>query len=300
MKSGFIALIGKPNAGKSTLINTLLNKKVAIATYKAQTTRNSIQGILNRDNLQIVFVDTPGIHEAKNYLGSYMNKEAYAQADGADIIFYLVDATKGLNNEDKEVLNKLFKFDIPVFSTKETFDAMPKHTEKLNSNNIKYFNIAEKFDIKDLEILPFSIPHDAANPCGFTISKQNGQQLSIATDIGHMTNSIVKNLEGSSFILLESNYDTEVLKCCSYPFTLKSRIAGSTGHLSNSMAGKTISYLSVNGNLQTAMLGHLSKESNFPELAYQTVVDEIISNNGNNSLSLSVASRDNPGKLITL
>lgn len=203
------------------------------------------------------------------------------------------DHIKGMSTISK-------KFDIPVFSTKETFDAMPKHTEKLNSNNIKYFNIAEKFDIKDLEILPFSIPHDAANPCGFTISKQNSQQLSIATDIGHMTNSIVKNLEGSSFILLESNYDTEVLKCCSYPFTLKSRIAGSTGHLSNSMAGKTISYLSVNGNLQTAMLGHLSKESNFPELAYQTVVDEIISSNGNNSLSLSVASRDNPGKLITL
>ena len=203
------------------------------------------------------------------------------------------DHIKGMSTISK-------KFNIPVFSTKETFDAMPKHTEKLNSNNIKYFNIAEKFDIKDLEILPFSIPHDAANPCGFTISKQNGQQLSIATDIGHMTNSIVKNLEGSSFILLESNYDTEVLKCCSYPFTLKSRIAGSTGHLSNSMAGKTISYLSVNGNLQTAMLGHLSKESNFPELAYQTVVDEIISNNGNNSLSLSVANRDNPGKLITL
>ena len=62
MKSGFIALIGKPNAGKSTLLNSLLNKKIAIATYKAQTTRNSIQGVLNRDDLQIVFVDTPGTY----------------------------------------------------------------------------------------------------------------------------------------------------------------------------------------------------------------------------------------------
>ena len=94
-----------------------------------------------------------------------------------------------------------------------------------------------------------------------------------------MTKSILKHLEGSEFILLESNYDTEVLKYCSYPFKLKYRIAGDTGHLSNTIAGKTISYLLKNSNLNTAMLGHLSKESNFPELAYQTVVDELISNN---------------------
>ena len=149
MKSGFIALIGKPNAGKSTLINILLNKKIAIATYKAQTTRNSIQGILNRDNLQIVFVDTPGIHEAKNYLGSYMNKEAYAQADGADVIFYLVDATKGLNNEDKEVLNKLFKFDIPIFCVFNKVDEVNK--EKL-MERCSY--ASSHYDFK--EIVPIS------------------------------------------------------------------------------------------------------------------------------------------------
>ena len=193
------------------------------------------------------------------------------------------------------------KFDIPVFATKETFDAMPKQTEKISEKNINFFNPNEKFFIEDLEVLPFSIPHDAANPCGFNIIKDNSHQLSIATDVGHMTKSIVDNLEGSKFILLESNYDTEVLRCCAYPYSLKSRIASDTGHLSNTMAGKTISYLLKNGKLSTAMLGHLSKESNFPALAYQTVVDELISNNANNdSLSLSVASRDCPGNLITL
>ena len=193
------------------------------------------------------------------------------------------------------------KFDIPVFATKETFNAMPKQTEKISEKNIKFFNPNEKFFIEDLEVLPFSIPHDAANPCGFNIIKDNNTQISIATDIGHMTKAIVDKLEGSKFILLESNYDTEVLKCCAYPFKLKSRIASENGHLSNTMAGKTITYLTKNGNLKTAMLGHLSKESNFPALAYQTVVDELISNNTNNdSLSLSVASRDCPGNLITL
>ena len=192
------------------------------------------------------------------------------------------------------------KFDIPVFATRETFDAMPLQTEKISSKNINYFYPNEKFNINDLEITPFSIPHDAANPCGFTINNEK-HQLSIATDIGHMTNDIVKHLEGSELLLLESNYDTEVLKCCKYPFHLKTRIAGSTGHLSNTMSGKTISYLLKNSNLNTAILGHLSKESNFPELAYQTVVDELLSNNCNtNSINLSVASRELPGKLIQL
>ena len=116
MKSGFVAIVGRPNAGKSTLLNALLGKKLAITTHKAQTTRNSILGILNKEDLQIVFIDTPGIYEAKTYLGSYMNKEAYAQANGADLIYYMIDATKGLNNDDKKVLDKLFSYDIPIFA----------------------------------------------------------------------------------------------------------------------------------------------------------------------------------------
>ena len=116
-----------------------------------------------------------------------------------------------------------------------------------------------------------------------------------------MTNDILKNLEESLFIMLEANYDPEVLRCSSYPFTLKSRIAGPTGHLSNEMAGKTISYLLQSG-LKNAMLGHLSKESNFPELAYQTVIDEVLTNNSNekNSFKLSVASRDKHSNLIQI
>ncbi len=191
------------------------------------------------------------------------------------------------------------KFDIPVFSTEETFDNMEKITSKIKANNLNYFKINEKFCVKDLEILPFSIPHDAANPCGFNIFNNN-KKLSIATDIGHMNSEIVKKLEGSTFLLLESNYDTEVLKCCSYPFPLKARISGPTGHLSNDMAGKTITYLLKNG-LKSAMLGHLSKESNLPELAYRTTVNEILASGiDENSFNLSVASRDFPGKLITI
>ena len=191
------------------------------------------------------------------------------------------------------------KFDLPVFVNQETLDAMPKQKDKIPEKNIKTFKVNDKFSINDLDIKSFSIPHDAANPCGFSIFKDD-KKISIATDIGHMTNSIVKNLEESVFVLLESNYDAEVLKCSSYPFNLKTRIAGPTGHLSNEMAGKTISYLLKSG-LKKAMLGHLSKESNFPELAYQTVLDELISNNyDENSLSVLVASRDTHSKIIEL
>lgn len=191
------------------------------------------------------------------------------------------------------------KFDLPVFSTSETFDAMQQQTQKISSHNIKKISIDEKFSIGDIKVLPFSIPHDAANPCGFNLFNDS-KKISVATDIGHMSNYILHNLEGSNFVLLESNYDPEVLKYTRYPFKLKTRIAGPTGHLSNSMAGKTINYL-INSGLQIAMLGHLSKESNFPELAYKTVVDEIISTGTDFSkVNISVADRNTPGKLITI
>lgn len=101
--------------------------------------------------------------------------------------------------------------------------------------------------------------------------------------------------------MLEANYDPEVLRCSSYPFSLKSRIAGPTGHLSNEIAGKTISHLLKSG-LKNAMLGHLSKESNFPELAYQTVMDELLSNQSfdQSLIGLNVANRDQHSKRICI
>ena len=104
---------------------------------------------------------------------------------------------------------------------------MPKQSEKITDNNKKNIHINEKFSIKDIDILPFSIPHDAANPCGYSLTQEN-KKISIATDIGHMTNNIIKQIEGSQFVLLEANYDKEILKYTKYPFKLKSRIAGPT------------------------------------------------------------------------
>ena len=124
MKSGFIAILGKPNAGKSTLINALLGEKIAITTEKAQTTRNAILGIMNNEDEQIVFIDTPGIHEAKTALGSYMNKEAMSQAEGVDIIYYIVDGGKGLQSDDKDILKRVFSYGAPVFLLMNKIDEL--------------------------------------------------------------------------------------------------------------------------------------------------------------------------------
>ena len=212
--------------------------------------------------------------------------------DGILITHEHTDHVQGLGTFSK-------KFDLPVFVNQETLDAMPTQKDKISDKNIKTFKVTEKFEIGDLTINPFSIPHDAANPCGFNIYKDD-KKISIATDIGHITNSILKELEESLFIMLEANYDPNVLKCSTYPFNLKTRIAGPTGHLSNEMAGKTIAYL-LKGSLKQVMLGHLSKENNFPELAYQTVVEKLMQSNFDaDSIRISVASRVEPSKIITV
>ncbi len=191
------------------------------------------------------------------------------------------------------------KYNIPVYANFETWQAMQTQANKISKENQKFFENENNFEIGNLLIHPFSTPHDAANPCGFNIYSGK-KKLSIATDLGHMDNIILENLKNSSFILLEANYDPEILKVSKYPFLLKQRIAGPKGHLSNSTAGKTIGYL-MQKDLKTVMLGHLSKENNFPELAYQTVAEELMEQNIDmNEISLSVANRFSPSNLINV
>lgn len=127
MKSGFISIIGKPNAGKSTLLNKIFNNKISIVSDKPQTTRNSVLGVYNKEDLQIVFVDTPGIHDAKTSLGNYMNKVSYNEAYGCDIIYYLLDCKKGFNSDDNEILDKIFSYNIPVFLLLNKIDECSKN-----------------------------------------------------------------------------------------------------------------------------------------------------------------------------
>lgn len=185
------------------------------------------------------------------------------------------------------------KYDIPVYATQKTWDAIPNIAIKISDNNKKIFNISETFSIGDIKVLPFHTPHDAADPCGFNLYNSN-KKISIATDIGYVSEELLNHLKNSSCILLESNYDPEVLKCSSYPYILKQRILSNKGHLSNASAGKTLSSL-YNFGLKNALLVHLSKENNFPELAYETIKNETLNCS---DLCIDIAPRDNPSKLF--
>ena len=149
MKSGFVGVIGRPNVGKSTLINNIIGKKVAITSSKPQTTRNIIQGIYNEDKIQIVFVDTPGIHKPVNKLGKTLNRQAYYSIDDTDIILFLIDAYEGLGKGDIYILDKLKNVNKPVILVINKIDKIT-HEEILNRIN----------DYKDLydfdEIIPVS------------------------------------------------------------------------------------------------------------------------------------------------
>ncbi len=114
MKSGFVSIIGRPNVGKSTLINTIINKKVAITSDVSGTTRNIIQGIYNEPGYQIVFVDTPGIHKPINKLGKVLNKQAYSLTKDVDLILFVVDAYAGIGKGDMYILDTLKGSNVPV------------------------------------------------------------------------------------------------------------------------------------------------------------------------------------------
>lgn len=149
MKSGFVSLIGRPNVGKSTLLNTLINQKIAITSNKPQTTRNIIQGIYNEDGYQIVFVDTPGIHKPINKLGKVLNKEAQSLTKDVDLVLLLVDAAEGIGTGDKKIISSLVGTNSPVILVLNKIDKMTE------AEIIKTIN-----DYKDLydfaEIVPIS------------------------------------------------------------------------------------------------------------------------------------------------
>ena len=115
MKCGFVSLVGRPNVGKSTLLNSLLGMKLAITSNVSGTTRNVIQGIYNDSSSQIIFIDTPGIHKPNHKLGTLMNKKAYNNTMGVDIILFLIDISKGFGKGDQFILNKIKDKDVPVF-----------------------------------------------------------------------------------------------------------------------------------------------------------------------------------------
>lgn len=143
-KSGFVAIIGRPNVGKSTLLNQILKEKIAIVSPKAQTTRNKIQGIYTTDNEQIIFIDTPGVHKSKNELGNVMNDFAISSLAGTDAIIYLIDATSKISTGDEFIIETLKKVKIPVFLVANKVDLMKNQIDVIE--NVDTYK--EKYNFK--------------------------------------------------------------------------------------------------------------------------------------------------------
>lgn len=184
-------------------------------------------------------------------------------------------------------------FNIPIFANNNTWDSMIGMIGKIREENIKITENDSFFSIGDIEIKPYSTPHDAADPVGYCFFN-GGHKISIATDIGHMSQNVSDNIKDSDLLLLEANHDLEMLKFGPYPYALKRRIMSDVGHLSNDDAGKAL--LKILGNKpSTVVLGHLSEQNNYPELCYRTVESALIEDGVEigRDVNLSLADRYN-------
>ncbi len=143
MKSGFVAVVGRANAGKSTLVNVMVGEKVAIVSPKPQTTRDRILGVLTTNDYQIAFIDTPGIYKADNMLNSVMQKTTNDSCDDVDAVIFVLDAHDGISDTDRKLLEKYSKLPVPTILVLTKTDIMP---ESLLISEIKELS-GEKFDI---------------------------------------------------------------------------------------------------------------------------------------------------------
>ena len=150
-KSGLIAIVGRPNAGKSTLMNSLLKEKIAIMSDKPNTTRNNIAGILTDDTTQYVFMDTPGIHKPQQELGRVLNKNAYIAMEDADVVGWIIDVTQSFGTGDEFILNRLKMLNKPIVLLVNKVDKLSK--EKLLKRLTYWSNLYDFSDIVPLSAL---------------------------------------------------------------------------------------------------------------------------------------------------
>lgn len=179
-KSGFVAIVGKPNVGKSTLLNKILRQKISIVSPKPQTTRNKITGIYNDDNCQIVFLDTPGIHKPKNTLDKYMEKSISVALEGVDLIVYMLDGLKDFKDEELSNVENYAKTDIPVIlvvnkTDESSYEKLYPKLAKLNAlNGVKEIipisakvgnnvDVLMKYILKYIPYGPAYYPQDVAS-----------------------------------------------------------------------------------------------------------------------------------------
>lgn len=188
------------------------------------------------------------------------------------------------------------KYNIPIYITPESFKAGEGKIGKIAPENLKF--IDNKFVINDsLLVKPFDVMHDAQRTVGYRIESQNGKVAAISTDIGYVNNIVRENFKEADVVVIESNYDYNMLMNCNYPWDLKARVKSRNGHLSNNDAAKFIKEM-YNEKLKKVYLAHISKDSNNPLLVERTLMQELEENKI--KLSYELAKQDLPTKLFEL
>lgn len=192
------------------------------------------------------------------------------------------------------------KFDLPVYASEGTWRAMEHKIGTVSHKNMRVFEPEQDFFVGSIDVTPFPIPHDAAQPTGY-IFEAGGAKLALATDLGCVRESWLRHVYGASAVLLESNYDPWMLEVGPYPAELKRRISGRKGHLCNDDAAEVAAALAAAG-ARHIMLGHLSKENNYPELALKCA-ELALSQAGfapQVDVKITVASRDHNSGVFSL
>lgn len=190
------------------------------------------------------------------------------------------------------------RLNVPIYANRKTWEAMSPYIGNIKSENIKILD--DCAEIGDLSVMPFDISHDAANPVGYNIFYKN-KKISIVTDTGCINELITRKIMDSDLLLIESNHDEDMVLIGPYPWPLKRRVLGEFGHMSNDTAGDLISKVVKRGT-EIVLLGHLSKENNFPQLAYKTV-ENILKENSidvNPGICLEMTYRDRASKVYKI
>lgn len=173
------------------------------------------------------------------------------------------------------------------------------HLWKEKVSELREFESDAPFTIKDLYITPFSVPHDALDPVGFTIETESGSKIGIATDVGTVTSLVRERLKGCTALVLEFNHDPEILLYSHYPWDLKQRIKGRLGHLSNGQASELLSGL-IHRGLRHVVLAHLSQVNNRPEVAFESAFGVLRKFGGESDITISVAPRKHAGEVFVI
>lgn len=189
------------------------------------------------------------------------------------------------------------RFNVPVYASGGTWKGMARSIGPVEDSCRCVFSADTCFGIGDIEVSSFGIPHDACEPTGFSFLAENSK-VTVATDIGHLSKRLLKQLEGSDVLLIEANHDVDMLTTGSYPWPLKERILGNYGHLSNELAGDAVVH-AANSGTRHFFLGHLSAENNTPAKALAAVKDKIAQSGcRERDLSLVLADRHQRSEVL--